>query len=162
MQLPYLIAAIIGALVVGRLRGSGKLTVRGTILIGTAITVVGFLLFAGTAMSRPSSPLLFIPALFIVGIGVVIPSIPYGGLILRTADPAHYGAVSSSRTTIGQFWYALGLAGSTVLIDTLTRNAVAAKLGSSSVSELNSWAASGTKPSNPDVLKDAAYAYAAG
>ena len=159
IQLPYLIAAIVGALVVGRLRGAGRLSVRGTILVGTAITVLGMLLFAATAIARPSNALAFIPALVVVGIGVVIPSIPYGGLILRTADPAHYGAVSSSRTTIGQFWYALGLAGSTVLIDSLTRSAVSSKLGPSAVKELDTWAASGGKPSNPDVLHDAAHAF---
>jgi hypothetical protein len=71
------------------------------------------------------------------------------------------GAVSSSRTTVGQFWYALGLAGSTVLIDGLTRNAVANKLGPSAGTELEQWSASGGKPSNTSVLPDAAFAFSA-
>lgn len=68
-------------------------------------------------------------------------------------------AVSSSRTTVGQFWYALGLAGSTVLIDGLTRNAVSNKLGPSAGTELEQWSATGGKPSDSSVLPDAAFAF---
>jgi hypothetical protein len=159
MQVPYLLAGVIAALVVGRMRGAGRITQRGAVLIGTIIAVSGFGLFALTAISRPSNVLYFLPALLITGIGVIMPSIPYGGLFLQEADPQHYGAVSSSRTTVGQFWYALGLAGSTVLIDGLTRTAVGEKLGPAAQQELLQWSATGGKPSNPDVLKDAAYAY---
>ena len=159
MQVPYLLAGVIAALVVGRMRGAGRITQRGAVLIGTIIAVSGFGLFALTAISRPSNVLYFLPALLITGIGVIMPSIPYGGLLLQEADPQHYGAVSSSRTTVGQFWYALGLAGSTVLIDGLTRTAVGEKLGPAAQQELLQWSATGGKPSNPDVLKDAAYAY---
>lgn len=69
--------------------------------------------------------------------------------------------MSSSRTTVGQFWYALGLAGSTVLIHGRTRNAVSNKLGSSAGSELAQWSATGGKPSNSAVLPDAASAFSA-
>ncbi|MFM7597655.1 MAG: hypothetical protein ACKO70_04660 [Actinomycetota bacterium] len=69
--------------------------------------------------------------------------------------------MSSSRTTVGQFWYALGLAGSTVLIHGRTRNAVSNKLGSSAGSELAQWSATRGKPSNSAVLPDAAYAFSA-
>ena len=159
MQVPYLLAGVIAALVVGRMRGAGRISQRGAVLVGTIITVCGFALFAATAMARPSNVLFFLPALLVTGIGVIVPSIPYGGLFLQEADPKHYGAVSSSRTTVGQFWYALGLAGSTVLIDSLTRNAVGQKLGSSAVTELDQWSATGGKPSDPEVLKEAAFAF---
>jgi MFS family permease len=159
MQVPYLVAGVAAALLVGRLRGAGRITQRGTVLIGTIVTVAGFALFAVTAVSRPSNVLVFLPALLITGIGVIIPSIPYGGLFLQEADPQHYGAVSSSRTTVGQFWYALGLAGSTVVIDSLTRNAVSNKLGPSAATELEQWSATGGKPSTPGVLTEAAHAF---
>ncbi len=159
MQVPYLLAGVIAALVVGRMRGAGRISQRGAVLVGTIITVCGFALFAVTAIARPSNVLVFLPALLVTGIGVIVPSIPYGGLFLQEADPKHYGAVASSRTTVGQFWYALGLAGSTVLIDGLTRNAVGNKLGSSGQQELVQWSATGGKPSNPDVLREAAYAF---
>ena len=159
MQVPYLLAGVIAALVVGRMRGAGRISQRGTVLIGTVITGTGFALFALTAIARPTNVLAFLPALLITGIGVIVPSIPYGGLFLQEADAKHYGAVSSSRTTVGQFWYALGLAGSTVLIDSLTRNAVGQKLGASAVTELEQWSATGGKPSNPDVMKEATFAF---
>ncbi len=159
IQVPYLLAGIVAALVVGRMRGAGRITQRGAVLYGTIITVTGFAVFAATAAARPSNALVFLPALILTGMGVIIPSIPYGGLFLQEADPKHYGAVSSSRTTVGQFWYALGLAGSTVLIDGLTRNAVAAKLGPAAGTELEQWSATGGTPSTPGVLPAAAYAF---
>ncbi len=159
MQVPYLLAGIIAALVVGRMRGAGRISQRGAVLSGALILVAGLALFAATALARPSNALLFLPALIIAGTGLIIPAIPYGGLFLQEADVKHYGAVSSSRTTVGQFWYALGLAGSTVLIDGLTRNAVSAKLGPSAGQELAQWSATGGTPSNSSLLPDAAYAF---
>ena len=52
----------------------------------------------------------------------------------------------------------IGLAGSTVLIDGLTRNSVSNKLGPSAGTELEQWSATGGKPSNSQLLPDAAYA----
>lgn len=161
MQMPFLLAGIIAALVVGRMRGAGRISQRGAVLVGTIVLAGGLALFAVTAMSRPSNVLFFLPALIITGFGLIIPAIPYGGLFLQEADEKHYGAVSSSRTTVGQFWYALGLAGSTVLIDGLTRNAVSNKLGPSAGTELEQWSATGGKPSTSSVLPDAAFAFSA-
>jgi MFS family permease len=159
MQLPNLVAGIFAALIAGRLIGGGRLSRHDAIFIGAAITAAGCLLFGATALARPASVLAYVPALIIVGIGPIVPAVPYGGLVLEFADPRHYGAVSSSRTTIGQFFYAIGLAGSTVIIDTLTRGAVQSKLGSSAVVQLDTWSASGTKPSDPGVLAAASEAF---
>ena len=161
MQVPYLLAGIIAALIVGRMRGAARISQRGAVLIGTIILVIGFAIFAFTGIARPSNVLVFLPALIVVGGGVIIPSIPYGGLFLQEADTKHYGVVSSSRTTVGQFWYALGLAASTVLIDGITRNDVINKLGSDAATQLEQWSATGGKPSNPSVLPDATHAYSA-
>ena len=161
IQVPYLLAGIVAALIVGRMRGAGRISQRGAVLIGTIILVAGFAVFSLTAIARPSNALVFLPALIIVGAGVIIPSIPYGGLFLQEADAKHYGVVSSSRTTVGQFWYALGLAGSTVLIDGITRNDVINKLGAPAATQLEQWSATGGTPSNPALLPDATHAYSA-
>ena len=56
------------------------------------------------------------------------PSLPFGSLIISTAPSAYYGPVTSSRTTIGQFAYALGIAAATVSIDKLTLAAPSTRL----------------------------------
>ena len=158
-QLPFLIAGILGAIVTGKLRGAGKLSRKGALLAGTFICAAGFVLFSITAASEPATIWPYMPALILTGAGITVSSIPYGGLIIEKADPRHYGAVSSSRLTIGQFWFALGLAGSTVMIDTITRTKVTEKLGSAATTSLEKFSATGGKPSNPKLLTEAAPAY---
>ena len=158
-QLPFLVAAIIGALIAGKLRGSGKLTRRGVVMLGAIVCSIGFVVFAVTAASRPSSVWAFSPAMLLSGAGIIIASVPYGGMILQEAPANRYGTVASSRLTIGQFWFALGLAGSTVMVDTITRSKVQEKLGASAGKALEKFSVSGAKPSNPAVLRDAAFAY---
>ncbi len=158
-QLPYLIAGIPAALVVGRLLGSGKLSRRAVLMLGAGIIIAGTVVFGLTAQTRPDNVWAFVPALMIVGIGVILPSVPYGSMILEAADQKHYGVVSSSRTTIGQYWYSLGLAGATIVLDGITRVGVRDKLGASAVTALDAYAASGTRPADASVLTVAAAAY---
>ena len=158
-QLPFLIAGILGAILTGKLRGKGKLSRRGALLAGTIICVGGFVLFAITASSEPSTIWPYLPALILTGIGITTSSIPYGGLIIEKADPRHYGAVSSSRLTIGQFWFALGLAGSTVIIDTITRSRIKEKFGTAGDTAIENFSVTGDKPSTPGLLKEATVAY---
>lgn len=158
-QLPFLVAAIIGALIAGKLRGSGILTRRGAVMLGAIVCSIGFVVFAITAAGRPSSVWAFTPAMLLSGAGIIIASVPYGGMILQEAPANRYGAVASSRLTIGQFWFALGLAGSTVMVDMITRSKVQEKLGASAGSALEKFSVSGAKPGNPEVLRDAAFAY---
>ena len=159
-QLPFLIAGIVAALVVGRIRGKGKLSRRGAVLVGTIISGLGFASFAVAGFGNADSYLAYLPALILVGIGAIVVALPYGSMFLQSADPKHYGAVSSSRTTVGQFWYSLGLAGSTVLIDGLTRRDVEEQLGGQSSEQLKEWAVSGGKvPAPADVLVVAGTVY---
>jgi MFS family permease len=155
-QLPFLLVAIVAALVVGKIRGKGKITRRAAVLLGTIITGLGFASFAVAGLSNSDSYLMYLPGLLLAGAGCIIVAIPYGNMFLQSADPKHYGAVSSSRTTVGQFWYSLGLAGSTVLIDGLTRSEVQDKLGGSSSDELKEWAVSGGKVPAPAEVLDVA------
>lgn len=159
-QLPFLVAGIVAALVVGKIRGSGRMTRRGAVLSGTIVTGLGFAAFATAGIGEARSYLLYLPGLILVGVGVIVVALPYGNMFLQSADPKHYGAVSSSRTTVGQFWYSLGLAGSTVLIDVVTRRDVQDQLGGQSSDEIREWAVSGGKvPAPADVLDVAGSVY---
>lgn len=124
-QVPLVAAGIVGALVTGRQMAKG-LSNRAALLIGTVMSVVGFVLLA--VVSSQKSFLAFLPGSIVAGAGLVIVSIPFGNLIIKEAPPAQYGPVTSSRTTIGQFWYSIGFAISTVLVDKLTMGGVTSKL----------------------------------
>lgn len=161
-QLPYLILAIPTALLVGKLIGKKVITTQMSALIGAFIAAAGGVLFAITALGSPKSVNDYLPALIVLGVAAAVPAVAYGGMILDEADPEHYGVVASSRSTIGQFWYSLGLASSTVVIDTIARAHVQKELGSSAVQELNDWSASGAKPSNPSLFPDATAGFVQG
>ena len=161
-QLPYLVVGIPIALIIGKLIGKNILTRQMSTMIGAVIAAAGAVMFAVTALSAPKSVMDYLPALIVLGAGAAVPAVAYGGMILEEADPQHYGVVSSSRTTIGQFWYALGLASSTVVIDTIARAHVLKKLGSSAEQQLNTWSASGTKPTDASVFPAAVEGFSQG
>ena len=161
-QLPYLLLAIPTALIVGALISKRVLTRQASTLFGSFIAALGGILFAITAMNSPKSVSDYLPALVVLGIGAAVPAVAYGSMILQEADTKHYGVVSSSRTTIGQFWYSLGLASSTVIIDTIARAHVLNKLGSSAEQQLNTWSASGAKPTDSSVFPTAVEGFTQG
>lgn len=129
-QLPLIGAGILSALVVGRLMMRG-LTNRRVLLIGSISSGAGFALLA--VFHGAQGLLGFLPGLVLVGTGVVVCSIPFANLILKAAPKAFYGPVTSSRTTIGQFLYAVGFAVSTVLIDKLTTGGTVDRLEAAGV-----------------------------
>ncbi|PWJ25033.1 putative MFS family arabinose efflux permease [Branchiibius hedensis] len=93
---------------------------RSTLIAGIA-SVASCLAFAAVLVSR--NYLAILPALLLMGIGFA-GLVPYGSLILKIAPPESFGVVTSSRTTIGQFGYSVGLAGGMVLLDAITGNRV--------------------------------------
>jgi MFS family permease len=129
-QVPFLAAGVIGALVTGQLMARG-MTNRTAVLLGTVISVVGFALIA--IVAREKAIWAFLPGLVIAGAGLLVVSIPFGNLFVKEAPPAQYGPVTSSRTTVGQFWYSIGFAVSMVVIDKLTTGGVIAKLTAAGV-----------------------------
>ena len=167
-QVPLVAAGIIGALLTGRQMAKG-LSNRTALLIGTVMSVIGFALLA--AVSTQKSFLAFLPGSILAGAGVVIVSIPFGNLIIKEAPPAQFGPVTSSRTTIGQFWYSIGFAVSTVLVDKLTMGGVTSKLTeagvqpdmiSTATSSITQYVKSGDEPSSQlgkEALADAASSY---
>jgi MFS family permease len=130
-QLPLLIAGIIAGLLTGRLMSSGKLSARAVLLLGGVVSAVGMVMLALTHSG--TSFWLFLPGEFLVGAGVVIAAVPYGSLILKEAPAKYFGPVSSSRLTFGQFFYAIGFAASTIVIDKLTIGGTTAKLEAAGV-----------------------------
>lgn len=167
-QVPMILATVIAALVMGRLMGKG-LPNRIAILIGGVLTALGF---AGLALvSDQKDFLAFLPGLIGVGLGLGGMSVPFGSLIIQEAPPAHYGTVTSSRTTIGQFFYSIGFALATVLVDKLTIGGVVNKLTDSgvqpdmvgtAVTSINQYVKTGDDPSTAlarEALADATASY---
>ena len=124
-QVPLVAAGIIGALITGRLMGKG-MSNRTALFGGGVVTVIGMVILAMSADAK--SFVAFLPGTIITGAGLLAVSIPFGNLIIKEAPVAQYGPVTSSRTTIGQFFYSIGFAVSTVAVDKLTVGGVVDKL----------------------------------
>lgn len=129
-QVPLVAAGIIGALITGRLMGKG-MSNRTALIGGGTVTVIGMVILALSADAK--SFVSFLPGTMITGAGLLAVSIPFGNLIIKEAPPAQYGPVTSSRTTIGQFFYSIGFAVSTVAVDKLTVGGVVDKLDAAGV-----------------------------
>ena len=130
-QLPLLLAGIVAGLVTGRLMSAGKLKARMVLLLGGLVTAIGLVVLGLT--HGATSFWGFLPGEFLVGAGVVIAAVPYGSLILKEAPAKYFGPVSSSRLTFGQFFYAIGFAASTIVIDKMTIGGTTAKLEAAGV-----------------------------
>ncbi|MFM7147910.1 MAG: MFS transporter [Actinomycetales bacterium] len=168
-QLPLLLAGIVAGLVTGRLMSSGKLSARAVLLLGGVVSAVGMVLLALTHTGK--SLWTFLPGEFLVGAGVVIAAVPYGSLILKEAPAKYFGPVSSSRLTFGQFFYAIGFAASTIVIDKLTLGGTVAKLEAAGVpatqvgtglDAVTTYAAQSTAPTTSvgkEALADATVSY---
>ena len=167
-QLPLMVAGIAAGLITGRLMAKG-MSNRTAGLIGGALTVAGFVWLG--LFHAATSILGFLPGLILGGAGVVVAAVPFGNLILREAPAKFLGPVSSARTTVGQFFYTLGFALSTVMIDKLTTGGTVNRLTAAGVpanqlstglDAVNVYAANGTQPTTSlgkQALADAALSY---
>jgi len=124
-QLPFLLAGVLAGLLVGKQMSKG-LSNRTALLIGTLITAVGFVLLA--VVSAANSFWIFLIPSGLIGFGIVVTSLPFGNLIMQAAPARYFGPVTSARTTIGQVWYTIGLAISTVMVDKITSGGVVKRL----------------------------------
>ena len=167
-QLPLMAAGIVAGLATGRVMSKG-MSNRTAGFIGGSMAAVGFVFLA---LLHASTGLLgFLPGMILIGAGVVVASVPYGNLILREAPARFLGPVSSSRTTFGQFFYSLGFALSTVLIDKMTVGGTVSKLTeagvppnqiSTGLDAVTAYAANGTQPSTSlgqQAMADAVLSY---
>lgn len=170
-QLPLNLFGIAGALVLGRLIGK-RLSNGSAILLTGVMTAVGFALLSSAVDAK--SFWAFLPGMALVGFALTAASIPFGNLILQEAPPAQFGPVTSSRTTIGQVFYSLGTALSTVVIDKITTGGVTQRLIdagvqpdqiSTATSAVSSYVSSGTQPTTElakEALADATSSYSSG
>lgn len=124
-QLPFLLLGVVAGLVFGK-RMSKGMSNRTALLIGTLMSTAGFLSLA--LVSGSDSFWMFLIPSGLVGFGIVVASLPFGNLIMQAAPARYFGPVTSARTTIGQIWYTIGLALSTVLVDRVTRGGVVEQL----------------------------------
>lgn len=120
-SLPMSAAGIVGSVLAGALIGKGSKP-RTTAAIGYVLMSVG-LLFYGF-LGADSGYIMFIPGMVIAAIGWMMNATSQGNLFINLAPTKFYGAVTSSKMTVGQFGYALGLTGTTVLVSTFTLNGV--------------------------------------
>jgi MFS family permease len=116
-QVPFSLAGIAAALVLAKLMVKG-LSNRTVLFWGGIATTVGFVLMG--LLHESTSLLGFLPGMLIAGAGLTAVSLPYGNLIIGEAPAKYFGPVTSSRTTIGQFFYAAGFALSTVMVTSYT------------------------------------------
>lgn len=130
-SMPAFLAGVVASVLAGRRLSRGS-SPRAVAVTGMLLMAFGF---AALATYRPGNgPWAFVAALLFVGLGTQAVNVPYGALIVGCAPPGEYGPVTSSRTTVGQIGYALGLAGSTVMIDRLTRQELPERLADVGVS----------------------------
>ena len=170
-QLPLNLFGIAGALVAGRL--IGKRLTNGSAILLSGITIAVGLVLVSAAVNAKTF-LAFLPGMALVGFALTAASIPFGNLILQQSPPAQFGPVSSSRTTIGQVWYSLGTALSTVVVDRLTTGGLTQRLLdagvqpdqiSTATSAVSSFVSSGTQPTTDlakQALADASASYSSG
>ena len=76
--------------------------------------------------------------MFFAGFGWMANATAQGSLFIGLAPKKFYGPVTSSKVTVGQFGYSLGLSGSTAMISLLTLNQVDEKTNGA-VSDDNAW-----------------------
>ena len=124
-ELPALAIGVVASIIAGRLL-SGGWKERRLGIIGFAAVVVGF---GSLALYRQDAAFwVFIPALLLVGAGAQTLNVPFGSLVIKSAPSTARGPLTASRSTIGSFANAFGMAASTVLIDRLTQGGIVERL----------------------------------
>lgn len=119
--LPSAVAAIVSSVIAGRLVKNG---VNAGVIAGVSMAVLAGAFACLAWISPTSSYAAFLPALLLSGLGGAAGAIIQGNLYLRLAPAKFFGAVTSSKTTVGQFGYSLGLTGTTVLVSMFTLSGV--------------------------------------
>ena len=133
-QLPALIMGVIASIIAGKLLAHGWRE-RRVGLMGFTFVFAGF---ATLALYRVGAPFVFfLPALILVGGGAQVINVPFGSLLMKVAPKEYIGPVTASRSSVGSFANALGMAGTTVLISRFTRSDLLHELGLDKVSGID-------------------------
>jgi predicted MFS family arabinose efflux permease len=120
-SLPMSAAGIIGSVIAGTFLGKGSKP-RTTATIGYSLMVIGF--FTYILLSPTSGYFMFLPGMLIAATGWMMNATSQGNLFITLAPAKFYGPVTSSKLAVGQFGYALGLTGSTVMVSLFTLSGV--------------------------------------
>jgi len=116
-SMPMSFAGIVGSLAAGIFLGKGVAS-RTLSSVGYGLIVVGFLSYL--LVTPGAGYLIFIPGMILAGAGWMMNATSQGNLFISLAPAKFFGPVTSSKVTVGQFGYALGLTGTTVMVSTLT------------------------------------------
>lgn len=116
-QLPMMAFSIIASLYAGHVIGRGRSAVV-VLALGGVATTVG-LAFTGV-LAADSTGGWFLLALCMVFFGCGVMTVPQGQMFIQEAPPDFYGPVTSSRVSVGQFAYAVGLAGGAAIASSVT------------------------------------------
>lgn len=134
-SMPVAAAAVIAALTAGRLVKAGvpasRLALSGGLLIVAGVTSLVF-------VDQNSPYIIFVPMMVLSGLGVATIALIQGNLYLGLAPAQYFGPVTSSKTAVGQFGYALGLTGTTVAVSLFTLDGVQ-RITGGAISGENSW-----------------------
>ena len=125
-QLPALAMGVVASYLAGRALARGFAERRVGVL-GFGLVFVGFGVLALYRVG--ASFWFFLPALILVGGGTQVINVPFGSLLMNVAPQDFIGPVTASRSSIGSFANALGMAGSSVLIARFTRADLLHQLG---------------------------------
>lgn len=120
-SMPTAAAGIVGSVIAGTALGKGAKP-RTTATIGYVLMFVGFLTFL--TLTPTAAYTMFLPGMIIAAIGWMMNATSQGNLFITLAPAKFYGPVTSSKLAVGQFGYALGLTGSTVLVSMFTLKGV--------------------------------------
>ena len=120
-SLPTAAAGIVGSIIAGTALGKGSKP-RTTALIGYILMVVGFVTYI--TLTPTASYTMFLPGMIIAATGWMMNATSQGNLFITLAPAKFYGPVTSSKLAVGQFGYALGLTGSTVMVSMFTLSGV--------------------------------------
>lgn len=124
-QLPMLLVAIAGAFLVGRQLKHG--TSSRTLMVSGFISLFAAFVWLGL-IPENSSYWIFVPPLLLLGAGLPLCSTTQAHAYMVQAPASSFGPVTSSRLTVGQFGFSLGMAGTAVLMSQLNSIGITHKL----------------------------------
>ncbi len=103
---PFYVSGAIGGVIAGRLLSNG-MTERRVMIASSLLAAAGFVSF--TPLGRGSPALFFLPGIVIAGFGIFAGQTAQAQLIANAVTGSSYGAVTSSKTSIGQLGSAIGM-----------------------------------------------------
>ncbi|NQU38245.1 MAG: MFS transporter [Actinobacteria bacterium] len=112
-QMPFLIAAVIAGFLGGALLAKGRSPVI-VMSLGFLMMILGMLSVSFTSVE--TTVVSFMPALILVGGGMVLVAVVQAREYVAEAPAKYLSAVVSSRTSVGQLGYSLGVALTSTII----------------------------------------------